>query len=332
MVNQIKTIHGVVLSGSEAETILDSALKQSHIFEYSCKNGQCGVCKTTLVEGTVHELFPQIALSREDHAKNKILTCCCAPVSDLLIDAEDLSALHGIDVKTLPCRIKSISYPVENITEIILRLPPTAQFNFLEGQYVDIIGPNSIRRSYSIASSSSAAEITLYIKRVTNGQLSQYWFGEAKQNDLLRLEGPKGTFYLRGNHHKLIFLATGTGIAPIIATLNKLEENALQGDDFGFDIELYWGNRYEHEFFWQPEYKNIKVKFTSVVSQPSSEWGGSIGYVQDVLLDKTTLSDDCEVYACGSQSMIESARMKLLDEGLAEACFFSDAFVSSTTN
>ena len=220
---KIQTLEAKQFLGSSSETILNSALKSGLVFEYSCKSGQCGVCKTKVISGDVIELQDQLALTDHDRAQNKILSCCCAPISNLLVDAEDLAALHGINIKTLPCRIKHLTRFSDELMGVTLRLPPTAQFRFLEGQYIDIIGPNSTRRSYSIASTAQHSEILLFIKRFENGLMSNYWFNQAKENDLLRLEGPKGTFFLRDNHQDLVFLATGTGIAPINSMLTALD-------------------------------------------------------------------------------------------------------------
>ena len=135
--------------------------------------------------------------------------------------------------------------------QVKLRLPPTSNFEFLEGQFIDIIGPNSIRRSYSIASISSNKEIIILIKRVKGGEFSNYWFNEARLNDLLKIEGPKGTFYLRDRVKPLVFLATGTGIAPIISILDKLDSDP----DFNQieNISLFWGNRVQQDFGLRPE-------------------------------------------------------------------------------
>ena len=111
------------------------------------------------------------------------------------------------------------------VIKILLRLPPNAEFKFLPGQFIDIIGPKNVRRSYSIASTleEHPGKLELLIRDYPNGLLSKYWFREAKVNDLLRFEGPLGTFYLREtNNPNLIFLATGTGIAPIKSIIKEL--------------------------------------------------------------------------------------------------------------
>lgn len=322
----INTTEGKQFYTQGDQPILDAALKSDLVFEYSCKNGQCGVCKTTLLKGNIVELQAQLALSDQERNDDKILTCCCAAVTDIEIDAVDLSALHGIEIKTLPARVSQITYLSENIVEVTLRLPPTAYFKFIEGQYLDVIW-NAIRRSYSIASISSEKEITLLIKRFENGQMSDYWFNKIQANDLLRIEGPKGTFFLRDAEIPLIFLATGTGIAPIKSILYRLEHDPDYQQKH--PIAVYWGNRYPAEFVWQADFHKLKVDFYHVLSKPVTDWAGETGYVQDIALSKHTNLSEYAVYACGSNAMIQSAKQQFLISGLPENKFHSDAFVQS---
>lgn len=322
----IKTKENKVFQGKIDQSILDSALNANLVFEYSCRSGQCGVCKTNLLEGEFTELQPQIALTEQQKNSGQILTCCCAPKTDILIDAEDLSALHGIETKTLPARINSIIKHTSEIIEVTLRLPPTATFEFLEGQYLDVL-QNNIRRSYSIASTSSQKEIALLIKRFKNGKMSDYWFNHAKENDLLRIEGPKGTFFLRDDSKPLFFLATGTGIAPIMSILNSLDETPDYKQQK--PITVYWGNRHPEEFVWHPDFKKINVEFIKVCSKPSQDWIGEKGYVQNIAIQKQPGLVDCLVYACGSNEMIQSAKRLFTEAGLPKNRFYSDAFVQS---
>lgn len=312
--------------GDSETSILEAALTFGLVLPYSCKNGRCGICKTTLLRGEILELQEQLALSSEEKDAHKILTCCCAPKSDILIDAEDLSALHGILIKTLPTRISGIKKHTDEILEVTLRLPPSATFDFLEGQYIDVMW-NNCRRSYSIASTSRQKEITLLIRRVENGVMSDYWFCRAKENDLLRLEGPKGTFFFRGCSRDIVFLATGTGIAPIISILNKLDAS-ISGEQ-SCKISVYWGNRGAEDFFWQPKFEKLQINFFPLCSKPNCEWAGGVGYVQDLALSHQSDMSACDVYACGSNEMIQSAQEKFIKNGLPENRFYSDAFVQS---
>jgi CDP-4-dehydro-6-deoxyglucose reductase len=323
---KIKTEENKEFISVEGSTILESALSAGFVFDYSCKNGQCGTCKTTLLKGEIIEIQEQLALNKED-ANNQFLTCCCVAASDILIDAIDLSAMHGIEVKILPTRINSLDLLSEDIMQVKLRLPPASNFEFLEGQFIDIIGPNSIRRSYSIASISSNNKITLLIKKVKDGKLSHYWFNKAKLNDLLRIEGPKGTFFLRDRVKPLVFLATGTGIAPIISILDGLDSDP----DFNQieNISLFWGNRVQQDFIWSPNFKKINVDFYPIVSKDDDDWNGEIGYVQDVALRVLNNIKKVNVYACGASVMIDCAKSNFIRSGLNEKDFYSDKFVQS---
>jgi len=323
----IKTSSGLSYKAHGDISILESSQQRGYHFEYGCHNGQCGACKTTLVQGEIVELQGQRSLSDEDIQAGKILTCCCAPKTDILIDAEDLSALKDIEIKTLPARIQSIIKYSEHIIEIDLRLPPSVSFRFLEGQYIDVIGPKGVRRSYSIGNSADKKIIKLFIKRLELGVMSQYWFQEAKENDLLRIEGPKGSFFFRELKKHIVFLATGTGIAPVKSILDMLfMRKNLSGD---MTFSLYWGNREPKDFFWQPDYESLALNYTPVLSRKHPDWHGRQGYIQDAIVEDGIEIKDTQFYACGSLRMIESAHKKLLAHGLDGKYFHSDAFVSS---
>jgi CDP-4-dehydro-6-deoxyglucose reductase, E3 len=324
---EISLIGGVKIQNVQSLTILNSAMISGVNIAYSCKTGRCGICKVNLLEGEIKELQAQSALTTTDRENHKILTCCCQPITDILIDAEDLTAMKGIKIKTLPARISKIHTHSSDIIEIQLRFPSTANFKFLEGQYLDVLW-SGIRRSYSIASKSLDKEVTLLVKKVEKGVMSDYWFNQAKLNDLLRIEGPKGTFFLRNTERPLIMLATGTGIAPIMSILRKLDqdENYQQLQS----ISIFWGNRLVDDFVWQPEFKNITVNLEKIISKTDLSWSGKTGYIQNIALE--TLGDKViksDVYACGSNEMIQSAKQCLMQSGLREGQFYSDAFVQS---
>jgi CDP-4-dehydro-6-deoxyglucose reductase len=214
--------------------------------------------------------------------------------------------------------------------QVQLRLPPNARFRYLPGQYIDVITKDGQRRSYSLANPGNDSEnLELHIREVPNGKMSQYWFGEAQPNDLLRFEGPRGTFFLREVADvDLVFLATGTGIAPIKAMLAQLGRGT---DGPGpRSVHLLWGGRHCADLYWRPESSPVGLQFTPVLSRPAADWTGARGHVQDVLLASPRNWERTVVYACGSSAMIASARAALTAAGLPVKRFFADAFVSSS--
>ena len=268
------------------------------------------------------------SLNETESNQGFILTCCRSAVSEVELDTVDLGRLAHLKVQTLPARIDSLTHLAGDVLEVVLRTPPKSSFEFLPGQYIDVIGPGGIRRSYSIANAPrDNGHITLHIRKVPGGEMSAYWFEQAKQNDLLRFEGPLGTFCLRetpATH--LVLLATGTGIAPVKAILEELHQDP---EAYKFEqINLYWGGRYSHDLYWEPAFAQIPVTFVPVLSREPS-WGGKVGYIQDAALSDALPLKKSVVYACGSEAMIQDARAALLGAGVPEGNFFSDAFVQS---
>ncbi|MFJ4343855.1 FAD-binding oxidoreductase [Pseudomonas sp. NPDC089401] len=325
----VKLQNGKSFSSESGTSLLDSAKAAGLTLEYSCRTGRCGVCKTTVVCGETEALREETSLTAEERAAGMILTCCRHATSDVEIDAEDLGALGNIVVKTVPCRIDSITRLADNVVEVVLRVPPTGKLDYLPGQYLDVIGEGGLRRSYSIANAQREdGKLELQIREVEQGMMSQYWFGTAKHNDLLRLEGPLGTFCLRDTEAgTIVFLATGTGIAPVKAMLEQLLGNPELAA--GKKIHIYWGGRHPGDIYWTPQLEGLNAEFIPVLSRPHPDWPGRTGYVQKALLDDGIELADAVIYACGSEDMIHSARSALTDAGLPAKHFYSDAFVSS---
>lgn len=310
-------------------SILDCAKSQDTVLEYSCRTGRCGVCKANVLRGETELIQTELALTESERASGTILTCCRAAITDLELDIEDLGALADIQIKTIPCRIDTLERMADDVVRVVLRTPPKSALFFLAGQYIDVIGKEGVRRSYSIANTvREDAKLELHIRQVPDGVMSQYWFSEAQTNDLLRLEGPLGTFCLRDTRTtNLVFMATGTGIAPIKAMLE-----ALAGDPKPLGnkrIYIYWGGRTEADLYWHPEFPSLDLAYRPTLSRANPQWSGARGYVQQTVLAENLDMADTSVYACGSEAMIQTAREVLTQAGLPLKQFHSDAFVSS---
>lgn len=310
-------------------SLLDAARAQGFVLEHSCRTGRCGVCKAQVLSGSTRLLRPEDSLDNDDNEAGFILTCCRTAISDVVLGIEDLGTLAAIKTQTLPCKIDTLTQLAPDVMQVILRLPPSHQFNFLPGQYIDVIAKNGVRRSYSLASVvDEANKLELHVRAVEDGVMSRYWFGEAKIHDLLRLDGPHGTFFLRDKAEKnIIFLATGTGIAPVKSILEALENSSEQVQ--AKNIYVYWGGRVPEEFYWRPAFSSIDVMFCPVLSRDNEGWCGRYGYVQEALLANNIDLFDSVVYACGSNNMIHAAKPLLVAHGLKPDNFYSDAFVSS---
>lgn len=310
-------------------SILESAQQANLTLEYSCRTGRCGVCKAHVEQGQTEILTPESGLDSAEIKQGYILTCCRTALSDIKLDIEDLGMLAGIKKQILPCRIDTIEHLSCDVIGITLRIPPTSQLDYLPGQYIDVIGSEGIRRSYSIANAPREdGKINLQIRKVEQGVMSRYWFETAKQNDLLRFEGPLGTFCHRETPKaNLLFLATGTGIAPVKAMLEQMAKDTSRYQQHV--IHVYWGGRTTEDLYWQPAFPGLNLRYVPVLSRQAKDWSGKTGYVQDMVMQDNIELSDTAVYACGSEAMIHSAQRQLVDAGLNAKYFYSDAFVSS---
>jgi CDP-4-dehydro-6-deoxyglucose reductase len=320
---------GRTFAADPAVSILDAARAQGVTLEYSCRTGRCGICKAPVTAGeTVILRAEDESLLPEEVADGLILTCCRAAAGDVILDIEPLDRLAGLEIRTMPARIVTIDRLAPDIVKVVLKTPPATPMRFLAGQYVDVIA-EGVRRSYSLANAARAdGLLELIVKCYPGGVLSEYWFGRAKPNDLLRIEGPLGTFFLREDAPAhIVFLATGTGIAPVKALLEELSADPVRAARHRLDV--FWGNREAENFCWDPVGLGLDVGFHHLLSGKGAGWGGKRGYVQEAALHQGIDPADTVVYACGSNAMIGSARTALLALGLPAKRFFSDAFVSS---
>ena len=302
-----------------AETILQAALRQNITLPYSCKTGKCDSC---LASTTTDEQKP-----------HSIRTCTAVPEQDMTLEIGLLTELMDIQVKTLPCRISSLKQVSQDVMVLTLCTPPNQALRFVAGQYIDVI-KGDIRRSYSIASAPDAATIELHIRNVEAGKFSYYLFEQAKLNDLLRLEGPFGTFFRRDSSQKIqkpmILLAGGTGFAPLQSMLQTI----INAND-GTQVWLYWGNRFASGFYsdlptsWAASYKQLQ--YHPICSEPlGDDWHGRTGLVHHAVLADFSTLNGFDVFACGSPTMIEAAKEDFIQAGLEPKAFYADAFIPST--
>ena len=329
----VSLLNGVSFNSYDDESLLSSAHNQNISLEYSCKTGRCGACKAKVLSGKTELIQEESYLDTEESSAGYILTCCRLAVTNVELNIESISGFTKVEPKTVPCRIDAIEYLSSDVIQVFLRFPPSIKPKYYAGQYADIIGKDGLRRSYSIANLvDDSQRLEFHIKKVANGKMSFYWFEEAKVNDLLRVELPLGTFFLRPSQKQsLILMATGTGIAPIKAILEDLvispEKNLYR------DIHIYWGGRKSSDIYWNPKMIIHSLKssrFIPVLSRGDKSWSGDCGYIQDIVINDGINLFEADVYACGSASMIKSAKTKFVESGLPEHNFYSDAFVSSS--
>ena len=325
---EIKLKNNKTFTCDKDSTIFEAAKKSNIVLEHSCLSSRCRSCVVKVLSGKTINKEDELVLSDKDKNANFVLSCNAKPLSDIELDIEDLGDITLFEKKIIPSKISVIDKLTDDILKIVLRLPPNSNFNFNSGQYVNIIKGN-LTRSYSIANCSDHKnQLEFFIKNYENGLMSAYFFKKAKINDLLRLEGPIGTFFFRDSSFKnIVFLATGTGIAPIKSILEGLDKSHEQCQNKNLWVIV--GARYKKDLFWEPDYNNLNIKYIPVLSREDNNWSGEKGYVQDIVIKKQIDLTDTQVYACGSNNMINSAKDIFFKNNLKKINFFSDAFVQT---
>jgi CDP-4-dehydro-6-deoxyglucose reductase len=324
---------------TQDETLLEAALRQGINLPYGCKNGACGSCKGKVLEGKVsHGQHSESALSKADETSGGILFCCSHPQSDLLIEAREVQGAGDIAIRKVPCRVNTISKPSSDVAILKLQLPAAERFQFLAGQYIEFLLKDGQRRAYSIANSpDQEGPLELHIRHLPGGVFTDFVFGVSnpalKEKDILRFEGPLGSFFLREDSKKpIIFLAAGTGFAPIKSIIEQMQAKKIDRS-----IHLYWGGRRPSDLYlsdlcktWEKEIPNFQ--YIPVISDdlPEDAWQGRTGFVHEAVIEDHPNLKDFQVYACGAPVMVNAARTDFSAKcQLPEEEFFADSFTSA---
>jgi CDP-4-dehydro-6-deoxyglucose reductase len=319
------------------ETILSAAIRAGVGMPYGCRDGACGSCKSRLVEGRViHGAHQHKALSEAEEAEGFILTCCATPQTDCTVEARVVAGAGEYPITKLPGRVLSLAKPRPDVAIVRIQLPANQAFRYRAGQYVEFILRDGARRSYSMANAphnlGTPPAIELHLRHMPGGKFTDHVFGAMKEKDILRMEGPFGSFFLREESDRpVVLLASGTGFAPIKALVEQMHHlGSIR------PARLYWGARRPADLYlreWLDTARTLlpQLEVVPVVSDalPEDGWTGRTGFVHEaVMADLPDLSGH-QVYACGAPVMVESARRDFVARcGLPEAEFYADSFTS----
>ena len=329
---------GVAFDVARDEPILAAAIRAGIGLPYGCRDGACGSCKSRLLDGRViHGAHQVRTLPPDEEAAGWVLPCCATPQTDCVIEARTVAGAGENPVLKMPARVASLSRPAPDVVVMKLQLPATVSLRYRAGQYVEFILRDGARRSYSMANApetlGTPPMIELHLRHMPGGLFTDQVFGTMKEKDILRLEGPMGTFFLREDSDApMVLLASGTGLAPIKAIVEHLRAIGNQRP-----AVLYWGCRrradlYLHDWAEQAAAALPWLRYVPVLSEATADdaWSGRTGLVHEaVMADVPDLSGH-QVYACGAPAMVDAAQRDLVVRcGLPADQFFADSFTSA---
>ena len=311
-----------------------SALGESNIFIPSACGGRgtCAYCKVQVTEGAgmigpVEEPY----LGPEERKNQVRLSCQVKVRKDIKIRIpKELFSIKKYKGKLLSK--KPLTY---DIVELRIELLEPNTMDFAPGQDVQLEseeydGNDRVMRAYSISSPpSDKNNIELIIRKVPHGICTTWVFEHLKEGQEVVLSGPYGKFHLSDTNAEIIFIAGGSGMAPIWGMLRNLKEKGNTRK-----ITYFFGALTQKDLFFVDELTKLQqevpwFKFIPALSNepPNSEWKGERGLITDVVARYMPDCSKYEAYLCGSPGMIDACIKVLTKAGMTEDHIFYDKFV-----
>lgn len=199
----------------------------------------------------------------------------------------------------------------------MFEVPDVREFYFVPGQFVSLthsIGGREITRPYSIASKPGGNRFDLCLNLVEDGVFTP-WLFSLKPGDEIETTAPLGYFVLRNPQRDAVFVATGTGIAPVRSMLQ-----AWLGQDDPRELKLLFGVRYEQSLLYRGDFEELarnhpNFQFYPTLSRPEASWQGRTGHVQAHLDELIGERRGMDVYICGLKAMVDDVRTLLKQKG-----------------
>jgi CDP-4-dehydro-6-deoxyglucose reductase len=322
---------GHTYAAPEDTTLLQAALDAGLTLPYGCRNGACGACKAKVTAGMIdYGGAQEHALTAEDRDNGLALTCCARALSDIALEVHEVSSQNDIPVKTLPCRVQELLKVADDVMVMRLKLPTNERLQFLAGQYIEFLLPEGKRRAFSLANAPHEDDVLeLHVRMIPGGTFTEQVFSTMKVKDILRFEGPLGTFRLHEESAKpMVMVAGGTGFAPIKALIEHAIHNHIKRP-----IALYWGAKNRAELYlpelpqqWAAAHPHIT--YVPVLSEPlpTDNWTERTGLVHQAVLEDFADLSGHQAYVCGAPVMVEAAQRDFIARGLPPEEFFADIF------
>ena len=315
------------------ETLLEAGLRAGLALPYECRNGGCGVCVCSVLNGRVdHGNYQPAVLSSSMREAGKALMCCATPLGDVEIDVEvaSLDASGTPAIRLYLGRIEKLERLGATVMRLLVSLPEGARIDFAAGQYLNVLLDDGQRRAFSFANPPhDNALVELHVRLVPGGRFTTQVFTRMRVGDSLRFEAPLGRFTLHAGDGPILLVAGATGFAPIKCIIEDAFHRGITRP-----MRLYWGVRdpadlYLRELLERWRQEHPQFSYVTVLSEPSAapDWMGRTGLVHEAILADYPDLHGHEVYVCGSVQMVDAAVPAFIAQGLGPEACYSDAFV-----
>ena len=314
------------------EIVSDASYRQRINIPLDCRDGVCGTCKSFCESGDYElgDYVPDEAMTEDEEEAGYVLTCQMTPKSDLIIRIPATSDVAKTSISTYEGELVANERLSDTALAFSIRMDNRSSLGFLPGQYVNVQVPGTDQaRSFSFSSGPGEDEVAFLIRNTTYGVLTTYLRERAKTGDKISFNGPLGSFYLRKIERPVLFLAGGTGLAPFLSMLNKIEQDGVSEHAihliFGVtnDPDLVEVEKLEGYASRMPNFT-----FTCVVASEESSYPNK-GFVTHHMKPELLHDGFVDVYLCGPPPMVDAVRKYLADQGIEPASFYYEKFSGS---
>jgi len=315
------------ISCAEHETVADAAYKARINIPLDCRDGACGTCKSFCESGDYDGGdYIDDALSDEEADAGYALPCQMMPRSDLVLQISGTSEAAKTGPATHQATVTEVRHHSDSTIGLTLELDDRDALAFLPGQYVNVAVPGAdCTRSYSFSTAPSDKHVSFLVRYTPGGAMSEYLKQRAKPGDRVEFTGPMGGFFLREVNRRALFLAGGTGLAPILSMLDTLRESGLERP-----VHLVYGVTEDADLVEVDrlrEHAEALERFTfdTCVASPDSDHPNK-GYVTAFVGPEHLADGDVDVYLCGPPPMVDAVRADLAERGITPAHFHFEKF------
>lgn len=313
------------------EDVITAALRQGYLLLSDCREGSCSTCRGFLSYGDYDELLPHSphALTDTEEEEGLILACRLRPATDLTIDFDyPVDRVGRFEEGTRTGQIVATEHLSDTVARIVVRTNAAQDpLDWDPGQYVQVTIPAAgATRAYSMANAADGSrELELLIRLLPEGRFSGHVAAGLATGEPVRVRGAYGKFTFRGDTNP-VFVAGGTGLAPILAILRSLVRAAPDTE-----ARLIFGVGTEADLFCLDELSALSqampnLDVVTTVERPAETWSGAVGQVTNHLgpLDPTRAH-----YLCGPPAMISAVEELLSGHGVPRDRIHAERFLET---
>jgi len=317
------------------EFVLDAALRQDIPLVHQCRSGSCSTCIAELIEGDVTmDRARAISLIPSEIEQGMRLLCSSRAGADSVVRLEYPSnLLDAPGPEFFMATVDDAEMVSDTVVRLALKAPREVDFSFQSGQYIRMKVPGTeLWRSYSMASlPRDLPRMEFLVRLLPGGLMSEYLTKQCEPGDEIEVEGPLGAFILRESSAPHIFVAGGTGLAPIMSMLEAIRRRSgvkppmMLSFGCASDAQFFYREEIELRESWMP---SLRLKLCADRVEDAA-CGLAQGNPVQMLTAADVTDPETVGYLCGPPPMIDAARRRLIDLGVRPEHIYAEQFVAS---